>query len=367
MILSILSTLVYKTVYDYQITKIEAALGSMCDKRVRMLQNQFTVNVNHIHALAVLVARFYYQQNATDTKQMREALAGYMDSTTFERPLFSGVAYAERVVHSERENFERQHGWKIRDMNLERQPSPVREEYAPVIFCQENIAHVNSLDILSGKEDQDYALKARAVGKAVMSGPFRLIRAERIGVFLTYPVHRSTLSPSIGVEEQTRATAGYIGVIFHFESLVENVLWQLGNQMVLVTVYDITNSSRSLMYGHEVKSDWPMMHESKLELGDPFRRHLMICRYRDATSLSWIPAIIAVSVVAIGLLAPCVLYAAAIHKVNIRQASLRIQGLEVQLQDANTANSQVMFLGTYCKSSACCPLPGEGSFYANHV
>lgn len=33
--------------------------------------------------------------------------------------------------------------------NLE--PSPVQEEYAPVIFAQDTVSHVISLDMLSGK------------------------------------------------------------------------------------------------------------------------------------------------------------------------------------------------------------------------
>lgn len=31
------------------------------------------------------------------------------------------------------------------------EPSPVQEEYAPVIFAQDTISHIVSLDVLSGK------------------------------------------------------------------------------------------------------------------------------------------------------------------------------------------------------------------------
>ncbi|KAI3407961.1 CHASE domain-containing protein [Psidium guajava] len=260
------------------------------------------------------------------------------DSTMFEYPLLSGVAYAERVVHSERDNFEKRCRWKIRDMTFDNRP--VQEEYAPLVcYYQEDITHVNSLDMLALKRDREIVLKARAVGKALISDPFRLLRSKRIGVILTYPVYISKLSPSMGVEERIRATAGYIGGILQFESLVENVLRQLGNETVLVTVYDIANCSHALMmYGHKnVESDWSMTHESKLELGDPSRKHLMICRYRDAASLSWNAVLVAVLIITISSLAP----AAAIHIVKLRQASLRIRGLEVQLQDANAANSQL--------------------------
>lgn len=74
------------------------------------------------------------------------------------------MAYAVRVLHSEREQFERKHGWTINRMDTLEQnpvqddytpealePSPIKEEYAPVIFAQDTISHVVSLDVLSGK------------------------------------------------------------------------------------------------------------------------------------------------------------------------------------------------------------------------
>lgn len=75
----------------------------------------------------------------------------------------SGVAYALKVLHSERELFEQKLGWKIKKMETEDQslvhdynpeklqPSPVQDEYAPVIFSQETVKHIISVDMMSGK------------------------------------------------------------------------------------------------------------------------------------------------------------------------------------------------------------------------
>jgi len=88
--------------------------------------------------------------------------ARYAERTAFERPLTSGVAYAVRITHAEREQFERQQGWSIKKMYSSKKqssPSPgpgdaeVREpaeEYAPVIFAQDAYKHVISFDMLSG-------------------------------------------------------------------------------------------------------------------------------------------------------------------------------------------------------------------------
>lgn len=87
----------------------------------------------------------------------------YTEVTAFERPLTSGVAYALKVLHSERKQFEKQHGWTIKKMETEDQtlvqdcipesldPAPVQDEYAPVIFSQETVSHIVSIDMMSGK------------------------------------------------------------------------------------------------------------------------------------------------------------------------------------------------------------------------
>lgn len=80
---------------------------------------------------------------------MQKTFAEYTARTAFERPLLSGVAYAERVLNSEREEFERQHGWTIKTM--EREASPIRDEYSPVIFSQETVSYIESLDMMSGE------------------------------------------------------------------------------------------------------------------------------------------------------------------------------------------------------------------------
>lgn len=75
----------------------------------------------------------------------------------------SGVAYALKVLHAEREQFEKEHGFTIRKMEEDQSavqdeyvpenldPAPVQNEYAPVIFSQETVSHIVSIDMMSGK------------------------------------------------------------------------------------------------------------------------------------------------------------------------------------------------------------------------
>ncbi|KAG2708288.1 hypothetical protein I3760_05G185200 [Carya illinoinensis] len=343
MAMAFLSMTIYSRMDADNKVRRKEALGSMCDQRARMLQDQFSVCVNHVHALAILVSTFHYYKNPSAIDQ--GTFAEYTARTAFERPLLSGVAYAQRVTNSERENFERQNGWTIKTMETE--PSPLRDEYAPVIYSQESVSYLESLDMMSGEEDRENILRARATGKAVLTSPFRLLGSHHLGVVLTFPVYKSKLSLSPTVQERIEGTAGYVGGAFDVESLVENLLGQLaGNQAILVNVYDVTNSSDPLiMYGHQYQDGGTtLLHESKLDFGDPFRKHQMICRYHQKAPVSWTALSTAFLFFVIGLLVGYILYGAGIHIVKVEDDFQEMEELKVRAEAADVAKSQ--FLAT---------------------
>ncbi|KAK6142362.1 hypothetical protein DH2020_022710 [Rehmannia glutinosa] len=270
-------------------------LASMCDERARMLQDQFNVSMNHVHALAILVSTFHHgkQPSAIDQVQMpifrskilsseyrvtsvfplnmcgyvlamkinfhcqlfgQKTFEDYTERTAFERPLTSGVAYALRVRHSEREHIEKQYGWTIKKMDIDDQTlaqecnpenfstSPVQDEYAPVIFSQKTVSHIVSIDMMSGKEDRENILRARASGKGVLTSPFKLLKSNHLGVVLTFAVYNTNLPPDAMPDERINATVGYLGASYDVPSLVEKLLHQLAsNQTIIVNVYDTTS------------------------------------------------------------------------------------------------------------------------------
>lgn len=119
---------------------------------------------------------------------MQETFAEYTARTSFERPLLSGVAYAQRVVDSERKEFERQHGWTIKTMKKERSPS--RDEYAPVIFSQETVSYIESIDMMSGEVNQNYTISFLPlfgfIGNVILS--YNSITKSKSGVLGIEPV-----------------------------------------------------------------------------------------------------------------------------------------------------------------------------------
>lgn len=51
--------------------KRKEALGSMCDERARMLQDQFNVSMNHIQAMSILISTFHHGKNPSAIDQVQ--------------------------------------------------------------------------------------------------------------------------------------------------------------------------------------------------------------------------------------------------------------------------------------------------------
>ncbi|XP_004239224.2 histidine kinase 3 [Solanum lycopersicum] len=340
------------------VEKRKETLTSMCDERARMLQDQFNVSMNHVQAMSILISTFHHARNPSAIDQC--TFASYTERTAFERPLTSGVAYAVRVLHSERKEFEKRHGWSIKRMDSREptpvhkdneydrdglEPSPIQAEYAPVIFAQDTIAHVISVDMLSGKEDRENVLRARESGKGVLTAPFRLLKTNRLGVIKTFAVYKTDLPSNATPNERIQATDGYLGGVLDIESLVEKLLQQLASkQTILVNVYDTTNISHPIsMYGSNVSGDG-LEHVSALNFGDPFRRHEMRCRFKQKPPWPWLAITTATGILIIALLIGQIFHATINRIAKVEDDYHEMMMLKKRAEAADVAKSQ--FLAT---------------------
>ncbi|XP_074272633.1 histidine kinase 2-like isoform X2 [Silene latifolia] len=330
-------------------------LSNMCEERARMLQDQFNVSLNHVHALAILVSTFHHGKHPSVMDQ--RTFGDYTERTAFERPLTSGVAYALKVTHYEREQFEKQQGWTIKNMEhgdqtlvqdfdpTKMDPAPRRDEYAPVIFCQRTVAHIVSIDMMSGKDDRDNILRARATGKGVLTSPFKLLKSNHLGVVLTFAIYDIGLPPEATPEQRIAATVGYLGASYDLRSLVEKILQQLASkETVVVNVYDTTNASAPInMYGTDVV-DTGLLHVCGLDFGDPFRKHEMHCRFKHQPSYPWMAITASGIVVTITMLVYYILLSAINRIIRVVEDWHKMKVLKARAEAADVAKSQ--FLAT---------------------
>ena len=70
LLVAFISMLIYKGMDADNKVRRKEVLGSMCDQRARMLQDQFSVSVNHVHALAILISTFHYSKNVSAIDQV---------------------------------------------------------------------------------------------------------------------------------------------------------------------------------------------------------------------------------------------------------------------------------------------------------
>ncbi|XP_015972862.1 histidine kinase 2 [Arachis duranensis] len=339
---------------DFKQTR-EEMLTNMCDERARMLQDQFNVSMNHVHALAVLVSTFHHGKHPSAIDQ--KIFGEYTETTAFERPLTSGVAYAKKVLHSDRAEFEKQHGWTIKKMETENEalvqdcipekldPAPIQDEYAPVIFAQETVSHIVSIDMMSGKEDRENILRARATGKGVLTSPFKLLKSNHLGVVLTFAVYNSNVPADATPKQRIEATVGYLGASYDVRSLVDKLLHQLASkQIIVVNVYDTTNASAPItMYGTDV-ADTGLLRINSLDFGDPLRKHEMHCRFKQRPPLPWKAINYSVGIFLIVLLIGYIYYVAIKRIEKVEDDTQKMAELKVRAEAADVAKSQ--FLAT---------------------
>ncbi|KAK8937314.1 Histidine kinase 2 [Platanthera zijinensis] len=351
-----ISVWIYFSMNANIVARRKETLTNMCDERARMLQDQFNVSLNHVRALAILISTFHHGKNPSAINQ--KTFAEYTARTAFERPLTGGVAYALKVTHFEREQFEKERGWRIKKMETEDQSSvkddyapenldssPPQEEYAPVIFTQDTVSHIVSVDMMSGKEDRKNILRARASGKGVLTSPFKLLKSNKLGVVLTFAVYKHDLLPIATPQDRIDATVGYLGASFDIASLVEKLLQQLASkQIIIVNVYDTTNFSFPItMYGPDV-FDRGEVHISTVDFGDPMRSHSMHCRFKHGPPPPWSAITTALGVAVIVLLVGHIFNAAINRIEKVEDDYHEMRELKVRAEAADVAKSQ--FLAT---------------------
>lgn len=71
------------------ILRREETLANMCDERARMLQDQFNVSMNHVHALAILVSTFHHGKNPSAIDQVFfSGLLAFVSQMLLDRNLY---------------------------------------------------------------------------------------------------------------------------------------------------------------------------------------------------------------------------------------------------------------------------------------
>ncbi|KAE9596420.1 putative histidine kinase [Lupinus albus] len=154
--------------------------------------------------------------------------------------------------------------------------------------------------------------------------------------------YNTNLPPNATSEQCIEATVGYLGASYDVPSLVDKLLHQLASkQTIAVNVYDTTNASASItMYGTDVV-DTGLLHISRLDFGDPLRKHQMHCRFKQRPPLPWTAINASVRVLVITLLLGHIFYAAIDRIAKVEDDYREMRELKVRAEAADVAKSQL--------------------------
>lgn len=83
-----ISVWIYFSMNATIVVRRKETLANMCDERARMLQDQFNVSLNHVHALAILISTFHHGKNPSAIDQVGVTLLNYYSE--YEWVLISG-------------------------------------------------------------------------------------------------------------------------------------------------------------------------------------------------------------------------------------------------------------------------------------
>lgn len=64
------SICIFSSMYADVIARRIESLANMCDERARVLQDQFNVSMNHVHALSIVVSTFHHGKNPSAIDQV---------------------------------------------------------------------------------------------------------------------------------------------------------------------------------------------------------------------------------------------------------------------------------------------------------
>ncbi|KAG9131708.1 hypothetical protein Leryth_009452 [Lithospermum erythrorhizon] len=98
------------------------------------------------------------------------------------------------------------------------------------------------------------------------------------------------------------------------------------------------------MYGSKQNGDRSLVRISKLDFGDPFRKHEMICRYLHKAPIPWDAIGLSGSVLMISILFALIVYIAGNDIIKVQEDFLKMKELKIQAEAADIAKSQ--FLAT---------------------
>eukprot|EP00897_Mesotaenium_endlicherianum_P009205 jgi/Mesen1/8312/ME000455S07471 len=320
-------------------------LTAQCSSWAGLLSARFAESTNQARLFSDVVATFYLDKPSGTLDQT--TFRAFGDKTQYARPLVRAVAFAPRVLESERRLFTIRNHFKCLIDVMTGKCRLQRPDYVPFLFLSSPStadAHILGMDALSHPNMSGPILAALDRGtNGALSAPFRFRSLDiEHGLVSTFPVYNGAPPANASSPQLRAACVGFIVAFFNFSGLWEGEVG--GNRHgSFARIYDVTNSTTPLlMYepaGRQLaqgKSD-SYQAVSRVNLGDAQRQHEMWCRY-DTKRKVIVPAIIwAAAAVLVLILLTLIAREILKHMGRMERDFRRMERLKDQMKAAKVA------------------------------
>jgi PAS domain S-box-containing protein len=216
-----------------------------------------------VYTLATLRGLFVASEQVT-----RAEFSRYIGQVIVEKHGVSGFSWNQRVLHSERENFEalmRNEGatnftLKEKDSSGAFITAPERTEYVAIAYVepwQQNTI-ILGFNVASDPVRDEALMRARDTGHFAMTPPLKLLQDEKTspGVVVYYPVYgRMHLTST--VLERRESLIGYATAIVRTNDLINSVLTPFSPENYQLNIVDVTTAEKPQVFYRTGELDLP--------------------------------------------------------------------------------------------------------------
>ncbi|KAG0604865.1 hypothetical protein M758_9G014700 [Ceratodon purpureus] len=230
----LLASIIGVLLYRSSLSSRNKEFALKCDNHKEILRSEVENSLNASFVILGLLAGV----PSINNDQWRN----YTRRTLFLRPNVKTLVYCERVLASQRVDFERKHNATIKTILangtwLDQSP---QDEYAPIVFETEDV-ELNLYDVASSPILSQALFTARDTGLFTLSPPSPWQGSFQMGAYLAYygPGRDSSTFP--GLAARKAACLGYVATVLNIVEVFGAVLSRFidNKDMDVVAVYNV--------------------------------------------------------------------------------------------------------------------------------
>jgi len=240
----VMSSLIVVAVFVMSSNNEQKKLNIQFEQQARLVSGAVDAGLSSVvYTLATLRGLFVASEQVT-----RAEFSHYVDQVVIEKHGVSGFAWNQRVLYSDRADYEALH-FSIKEKNPEGEfiVAPGRTEYIVITYVEpwQKNAMILGFNAASDPVRDEALIRARDTGHFAMTSPLQLLQDDKMssGVVVYYPVYERTHSTTTTLERR-ESLIGYATAIVRTNDLIHSVLTPFSSGDYQLHIVDVTDAEK---------------------------------------------------------------------------------------------------------------------------